>query len=33
VFCDDGRERELGDENGNDMEDTIGYEMSGVGLA
>jgi hypothetical protein len=33
VFCDDGREREMGDEDGNDMQDTSGYEKSGVGLA
>jgi len=33
VFCDDGTEREMGDENGNDMEDTSGYEISGVRLA
>jgi len=30
MFCDDGGEREMGDENGNEMEDTSGYEMSGV---
>jgi len=30
VFCDDGREREMGDEDGNDMEDMSGYEKSGV---
>jgi hypothetical protein len=33
VFCDDGRESEMGDEGGNDMEDTSGYEKSGVRLA
>jgi hypothetical protein len=33
VFCDDGGEREMGDENGNDIADTSGYEMSGVRLA
>jgi len=33
VFCDDGREREMGDEDGNDTEDTSGYEIVGVGLA
>jgi len=33
VFCDDGREREMVDEDGNDMEDTSGYEKSGVRLA
>jgi hypothetical protein len=26
VFCDDGREREMGDEGGNDTEDTSGCE-------
>jgi hypothetical protein len=33
VFYDDGREREMGDEDGNDMEDTSGYEKCGVRLA
>jgi len=33
VFCNDGREKERGDEDGNDMEDTSGYEKSGVRLA
>jgi len=37
VFCDAGKvvdEKErLGDEDGNDMEDTSGYEKSGVRLA
>jgi len=33
VFCDDGREREMGDEDGNDIEDTSGDENSGVRLA
>jgi len=33
VFCDDGKEREMGDEDGNDTEDTSGYEKSGVWLA
>jgi hypothetical protein len=33
VFCDDVREREMGDEDGNDTEDTSGYEKAGVGLA
>jgi len=33
VFCDEGRDREMGDEGGNDMKDTRGYEKSGVGLA
>jgi len=33
VFCDDGRERQKGDEDGNDMEDSSGYEKSGVRLA
>jgi len=32
VFCDDGREREMGDEVGNDMEDTSGDEKLGVRL-
>jgi len=30
VFCDDGRKREIGDEDGNDMEDTSRYENSRV---
>jgi hypothetical protein len=33
VFCDDGREREMGDEDGNYMEDMSGYEKPGVRLA
>jgi hypothetical protein len=33
VFCGDGREREIGDEDGNDMEDTSGYEKAGVRLS
>jgi len=33
LFCDDGREREMGDEDGNDMEDTRRYEKSWVRLA
>jgi hypothetical protein len=36
VFCDDGRvedEKEKRDEDGNNMEDTSGYEKSGVRLA
>jgi len=33
VFCDDGREREMGDEDGNDMEHMSGYEKSVVRLA
>jgi hypothetical protein len=33
VFCDDGQEREMGDEDGNDMEDTSRYEKSGLRLA
>jgi hypothetical protein len=33
VFSDNGREREMGDDNGNDMEDRRRYEMSGVRLA
>jgi hypothetical protein len=33
VFCDDGREREMGDEDGHIMEDTSGYEKSEVQLA
>jgi hypothetical protein len=33
VFCDDGREREMGDEDGNDIEDMSGYEKSGVRLS
>jgi len=33
VFCDDGREREIGDKDGNDTEDMSGYEESRVGLA
>jgi len=32
VCCDGGREKEKGDEDGNDMEDTSGYEKSGVQL-
>jgi hypothetical protein len=32
VFYDDGREREMRDEDGNDTEDTSDNEMSGVGL-
>jgi len=30
VFCDDGRESEIGNDNGNNMMDTSGYEQSGV---
>jgi len=30
VFCDDGRETEMGDDDWNNMEDTSGCEMSGV---
>ena len=33
MFCDDGRERGMGDKDGYDMEDTSGYEKSGVRLA
>jgi hypothetical protein len=33
MFCNDGREREMGDEDENDMEDTSGYGKSGVRLA
>ena len=33
MFCDDGREREMGDEDLNDMDDTSGYEKSGIRLA
>jgi hypothetical protein len=33
VFCDDGREREMGDEDRNDMEDMSGFEKLGVQLA
>jgi hypothetical protein len=33
VFCDNGREREMGEEKGNNREDMSGYEMSGVRLA
>jgi len=33
VFCNDGREREMGEDDGNDMEDTSGYEKSGVLVA
>jgi len=38
VFCNDGRvveekEREMGDEDENEVEDTSGYEKSGVRLA
>jgi len=33
VFCNDGREREMGDEDGNEMEDTSRYGKSGVRLA
>jgi hypothetical protein len=33
VFCDDGREREMGDEEGNEVEDTSGYEKTVVRLA
>jgi len=29
VFCDDGTEREMEDEDGNDTEDTSGYEKPG----
>jgi len=32
MFCDDGREREMGDEDGNDMEETSRYEKSGYNL-
>jgi hypothetical protein len=32
VFCDDGRESEMEDEGGNDMEDTSGYEKSGCDM-
>jgi hypothetical protein len=30
MFCDDSREREMGDEDGNDMEVMSGYDKSGV---
>jgi hypothetical protein len=33
MFCNDGGEREMGDEDENDMEDTSGYGKSGVRLA
>jgi len=33
VFWDDGRESEMGDEDGNDMEDMRGYEKLVVPLA
>jgi len=33
VFCEVGREGEMRDEDGNDLEDTSGYEKSGVRLA
>jgi len=33
VFYDDGRERVMRDKNGYNMDDTSGYEMSGVRLA
>jgi hypothetical protein len=33
VFCDNGTEREMGDEDGNNMDDTSGYEKSVVRLA
>ena len=33
MFCNDGREREMGEDDGNDMEDTSGYEKSGVLVA
>ena len=33
MFRDDGRVREMGDEDQNDMQDTSGYEKSGVLLA
>jgi hypothetical protein len=32
VLCDDSREREIGDEGGNDVEDTSEYAKSGAQL-
>jgi len=32
VFCDDGREGEVGDDDGNDLDITSGYEKSGYDL-
>jgi len=32
VLCDDGGEREMGEEDGNNMEDPSGHEKSGVQL-
>jgi hypothetical protein len=33
VFWDDGKEREMGDEDGNDVEETSIYQKSGVQFA
>ena len=32
MFCDNGREREMGDDDGTDGEDMSGYEKPGVQL-
>jgi hypothetical protein len=32
-ICDHGEERQMGDDNGTDMEDTTRYDMSGVPIA